>query len=609
MSQGKNSVVDSNIILVKWRHDRASFKKVKNDMQQGFESLKKYPSQVLKEQKKSEKAMLDSMGLQEKQAKVSKKQSDTEKKQSAAVAKAVKAAEKLKSVAVRKNAKVEADRYKLVQRASDLSQREQLDLLQSMGRLGTEFKDNKISAAMYSAKLSELTKKTSLLVREQKKLKNPHQQHLSSLTDNTAKSLVSDRLGDSMRDHVKTAAKTSVVGVGVGGVAAIAAMKQSTDYALELKKQATLAGLNVEEFQKLAYSYEKVGLSADQAADHSKDLLDRLGDFQRQFKIDGKGAGGFEDVAETLKIPRNVIANWKTGSDALTAIFNNKIFNNDKAAQTFILETLGNDLTAVQDLYKNSAQELHKYQNEYNNLGLGLSKVDIDNLVALKQSLISVNSQASNIKNSFTLGFFGDTTQDVEKIKEINEGLKVLNGLASGIGSALSSGLSAVGNLKTEYYDPIKKTIHSFTNDEDSTPQLFKKDSKTGKSPMQAVNDTSASDFVVDMYQVFKGLMPDQFSKFEQTRSRESVALLNPPNSNFYNYIQPTLPDNIQHSQYQQQQQQGSQRVQVDVNQKPLELSLKTDNNALFELVDDRASNIVTNTFNNQQQRLTRFRE
>lgn len=438
-------------------------------MTQGFESLKKYPSQVIKEQRKAEKAMLDNMGVQAKAGKQSKKQSDIEKKQSVAVAKAIKEAEKAKSVAVKKNMKVEADRYKLIQRASDLSQREQLDLIQSMGRLGTEFKDNKISAQMYSAKLSELTKKTSALAREQKKLKkvNPHQQHLQSLTDQASNKLLSDRDGKPF-ERTKTAAKVSAVS-GIAGVGvAVASMSKASTDAMELDKQARLAQMDVESFQKLAYAYSQVGFSADDAASHFKDLDDKLADFQANFDAKkGTSTGAFSDVQAALHIDGKTIKNWKNTEQALTAIFSSPIFKSDKKVRAFVLESLGNDLTGLIPLFQDGGKLLRQYSNDAENLGIVLSDIDVKNLVAIKKDTISIGQQFDGLADKFTLSVFKDA--DVTRVKEVNDGMKALGDLAalagnrvgflvSGIGKAANA-MMDVKEAVTDFAKPIVKTV------------------------------------------------------------------------------------------------------------------------------------------------------
>lgn len=599
MSQGKNSVVDSNTILIKWRNDRASFKKTKEEMIKGFGDMQKLPSTIIKQQQKLRKQQAEIAQDVVKTGKQSKKQSDKEKKQSVAVAKALKEAEKAKSVAVKKNMKVEADRYKLVQRASDLSGREQQDLIESMGRLGTEFKDNKISAQMYSAKLSELTKKTSALVREQKKLKkvNPHQAHLSSLQTQATDSLTQGYDGkrfERTKSAAKTAAKvgavSSIAGVGV----AVASMNKASTDAMELDKQARLAQMDVESFQKLAYAYQQMGFSADDAADHFKDLDDKLADFQANWNAKkGTSTGAFADVQAALHISGKTIKNWKSAEQALTQIFDSPIFQRDKKVRAFVLEALGNDLTGLIPLFQDSAKLLRQYSNDAQNLGIVLSDIDVKNLVAIKKDTISIGQQFDGLADKFTLSVFKDA--DVTRVKEVNDGMKALGDLAALAGNRVGFLVSGIGKAANAMMD-VKEAVTDFAK-----PIV-----KTVTNTVENVVDYVTTD-----------------RKGPQATAREKVNHLNPATPSYQqptqqkkvNFLDPMVPTFSatpyvpSFSSVYQQSNGGTQRVQVDVNQKPIELSLKTDNNALFELVDDRASNIVTNTFNNQQQRLTRGRE
>ncbi|MGR5116996.1 hypothetical protein [Photobacterium damselae] len=466
--KGKNSVVQSNTLLIQWKEDKASYRKMIKDTSKGFDNLKKLPSQVVKEQRKIREENKQYIKQITKTAKVDKKLKAEEKARLKSVADAVKQAERQKSEALKKNQRVASDVYRSLSRHTDLATSDQLKLYSSLKRLGREFKDGSIDAKMYAAKLAIINRETSELVRNNKKLtrQNPHQQHLNQVADNSTSSLM-----------LPVAPKVAAVGASaVGGVllakSAYDNVKASTAYAQDLKKQSNLSGLDVEELQAKQYAAAKAGLDPNQITDWNKDILDKLGDFQSTYKDSGgkKGVGPFEDVVTALKIDRKIIASWKTADQALSAIFDNKIFKRDKAAQRFVLESLGNDLSAASELYKNNAFKLQLYTQEFKDAALGLTEKEIENLSEVNKEFVGIDAQVSNLKNSLATGFFGDTKDDVKALQDLQFLLRDLNSLAKDLGGNLRGAIDlltqahkTLSNVSDTYVKPVVKVAQKHT--------------------------------------------------------------------------------------------------------------------------------------------------
>lgn len=587
----QNSVVQSNTLLVKWKEDKASFRKLVKDTSKGFDNLKKLPSQVVKEQRKIRDENKQYVKQITKTAKVDKKLKAEEKARLKSVADAARQAERKKSEALKKNQRVASDVYRSLTRHTDITQREQIELYNSLKKLGREFKDGSIDAKMYAAKLAVINRETSELVRNNKKLarQNPHQQHLDQVADSSTSSLM-----------LPVAPKVATVGAGVvGGVllakAAYDNVKASTAFAQDLKKQSNLSGLDVEELQAKQYAAAKAGLDPDQVVDWNKDILDKLGDFQAEFKDSAgkKGAGAFEDVVTALKIPRATIASWKTADQALSAIFNNPIFKRDKAAQRFVLESLGNDLTASIDLYKDNAYLLKKYIAEFHDQGLGLTEREVENLSKVNQEFVAIDAQAVNLKNSLATGFFGDTKDDVKVLQDFQLILSDMNKLAKEFGGNLRDAIDIINTVQKKvskvndtYVKPVVKTVVKTT--QKHTPSVL-----STLNPLTAVNTIK---------DVANGFHDRDTKKPTHWVKDTPVAAPRPT------IQQAFVPDMRSYMWTARSAQDVNVKIQSDTLKFDHKLEVKPTDN-LFEIIHQESSEAAANAINAQQERLNMGRE
>ena len=66
----------------------------------------------------------------------------------------------------------------------------------------------------------------------------------------------------------------------------------------ELELLSKQAKVSTEDFQALAFSTSQFGINADQIADISKDIADKVGEFS------AAGTGAFQDYADVIKLTK-----------------------------------------------------------------------------------------------------------------------------------------------------------------------------------------------------------------------------------------------------------------------------------------------------------------
>lgn len=149
----------------------------------------------------------------------------------------------------------------------------------------------------------------------------------------------------------------------------------------EIKQMAALSNTSVERFQELAFGASQVGVSSEKLGDIFKDVQDKVGDFLATGG--GELADYFEKVAplvgQTAEEFRGLsgpdaLIKFKEGLDAA---------NLSASEQIFYLESLANDVSLLQPLLANSGQGFTDAANKARDMGIILSKVQVDNLAGI----------------------------------------------------------------------------------------------------------------------------------------------------------------------------------------------------------------------------------
>lgn len=208
------------------------------------------------------------------------------------------------------------------------------------------------------------------------------------------------------------------VTAGLGMITGAAGMliRSQAEVGKEFQKMATVAGITVEQIQALGYATEQYGIPADKMADIIKDVNDKLGEFV------SVGTGGFVDFFEKVAPKVGLTAQELqrlSGPDVLIAVKNAMdAANIPMREQTFYLEAIASDATALMPLLANNGSELKKLTKHYDNLNVAMSEYDIEQFKKMDQV---IEDTSRKLERSFSVAVLGAHKQITWLSNEISE--------------------------------------------------------------------------------------------------------------------------------------------------------------------------------------------
>ncbi|HHZ97046.1 MAG TPA: hypothetical protein EYN67_16170, partial [Flavobacteriales bacterium] len=156
----------------------------------------------------------------------------------------------------------------------------------------------------------------------------------------------------------------------------------------ELELLSKQAKVSTEDFQALAFSTSQFGINAEQIADISKDIADKVGEFS------AAGTGAFQDYADVIKLTKEEAQQAAIEFQGLSSqeVLGKMVSEMEKAGatgdqMTFVLESMGNDLSRLQPLFANNSKELLKLKERFK---------------AVNEELQITDSQAEKLKEVST---------------------------------------------------------------------------------------------------------------------------------------------------------------------------------------------------------------
>lgn len=164
------------------------------------------------------------------------------------------------------------------------------------------------------------------------------------------------------------AAKAGAVGAQIGrialplaaaGAGAVAGVDRLTASIKSVEEQARLAGVEMEEFQRLAYATDVgAGIGPEKLADILKDVNDKIGDF---FNTGGGELKDFfEEIAPSVGVTAEAFRDLNS-ADALQKFVDTiEAADLTQGQKTNLLEALANDATALLPLLKDNGAELQR---------------------------------------------------------------------------------------------------------------------------------------------------------------------------------------------------------------------------------------------------------
>lgn len=215
----------------------------------------------------------------------------------------------------------------------------------------------------------------------------------------------------------------------------------TTKFAKELTNLSNLAGVGVEDFQRLSFAAKTVGVEQDKLADILKDVNDKFGDFL----ITGQGTlvDFFEQIAPKVGITAEAFRGLSS-ADAL-GLYVQKLEEAGVNQQqlTFFMEALASDATLLTPLLENNGKAMDELALKADNLGLVLSADLVSDAADLRLEFEEIMAKMTKASEKFfmtvALGFaeIFNVQTDKSKLADLTKDMdKSMNKLAS-----MSSGL------------------------------------------------------------------------------------------------------------------------------------------------------------------------
>jgi|GEM_PF-2161773 len=164
------------------------------------------------------------------------------------------------------------------------------------------------------------------------------------------------------------AAATAFAAAGIAVV--VSASKANREIEILARQARTTAS----DFQATAFATGQFGITAEQFADISKDVADKVGEFATA------GTGAFQDYADVLGLTKEEAIKTATEFQGLSSsevigrvVSGLESVNATSNKTTFALESLGNDLSRLAPLYANNSAELKKLEDRYKNVNSQLA--------------------------------------------------------------------------------------------------------------------------------------------------------------------------------------------------------------------------------------------
>tara|TARA_R110000764_G_scaffold33431_2_gene74967 strand:- start:3299 stop:5536 length:2238 start_codon:yes stop_codon:yes gene_type:complete len=164
------------------------------------------------------------------------------------------------------------------------------------------------------------------------------------------------------------AAATAFVAAGVAIV--VTSSKANRELGILAKQARTTSA----DFQALAFASEQYGITGEQIADISKDIADKVGEFATA------GTGAFQDYADVMGITKDEAVKVAKEFQGLSSqevigkmVAGLESVNASGDQTTFVLESIGNDLSRLSPLFANNSSELKTLKDRYKDVNSQLA--------------------------------------------------------------------------------------------------------------------------------------------------------------------------------------------------------------------------------------------
>jgi len=231
----------------------------------------------------------------------------------------------------------------------------------------------------------ELSAKTAKLDAGLKKT-DKHLEELEAQTGKNDKAL--SKLSSTAGAVGGALTKTAVAGLALA-TALTAVVLKSAESQKELALLSRQAKLSTEDFEALSFATKQYGINAEQIADISKDISDKLGEFSKV------GSGAFKDFADVVGLTKEEAMKVAREFENMSSdqVIGEMVRRMEEAGassnqMTFALESMGNDLSRLIPLFTDSSKELKLLTGTYKKATeqMQLTSSEIDGLKTVATS-------------------------------------------------------------------------------------------------------------------------------------------------------------------------------------------------------------------------------
>jgi hypothetical protein len=194
---------------------------------------------------------------------------------------------------------------------------------------------------------------------------------------------------------------TKVAGVVLAVNAAITAMVLgAASSRKELESFARQAKTTAEDFQALSFATSQYGINAEKIADISKDISDKVGEFA------AAGTGTFQDYADVMKLTKARTLAIEFQSLSSEQVIGKMVSEMEAAGtsgaqMTFVLESMGSDLSTLLPLYQGNSKELLTLKKRFDDVNASLQITDVQ-AESLKEVSTAYTLMTSQLGNAAT---------------------------------------------------------------------------------------------------------------------------------------------------------------------------------------------------------------
>jgi len=201
-------------------------------------------------------------------------------------------------------------------------------------------------------------------------------------------------LGKKVRKNANAWAKWGAAAAAAAAVTAAALIKTSLSGIKELRNLAAAGNVTVTEFQRMAFGAEQFGISQEKMGDILKDFTERVGEFN------SIGAGPmvdfFEQIAPRVGLAQDAFKDL-SGKEGLQLYVDSlEKANLSQEEMTFFMETIASDSVRLLPLLRNNGKAMTEFAQAAEDLGIGLSDIDVAKAIEAEKTLSALATVAEN---------------------------------------------------------------------------------------------------------------------------------------------------------------------------------------------------------------------